>query len=298
MNNLKLPYWFRQDLKDFLEAKKKIKDLREFRINTVCESALCPNIARCFKENLFTFMILGDACTRRCSFCAIKKMHKEDLKLDYSEPLRIAKVVNLLKLDYVVITSVTRDDLSDGGVNIFVRTVEAIREISPETLIELLIPDFGGNFESLEKLVKVNPKIIGHNLETVPRIYREIRPKASYKRSLEILKRIKELRPEIYIKSALLLGLGEEKDEIIEVMEDLIKVRCDILVLGQYLSPSKGNFPVKRFLSLEEFQELRQIGLSLGFRVVSSGPEVRSSYQARQIYKELDVSRYYTLYRP
>lgn len=285
---MKLPYWFKQDFRDFSLVSEKISLFKDLGINTVCESARCPNIGRCFKENSFTFMILGDICPRECSFCAVKKKREtKDLGIDFSEPLKIAKVVSLLKLDYVVITSVTRDDLSDGGADIFVKTVEVIQETSPQTLIELLIPDFKGDFESLEKLIEVSPSIIGHNLETVPRIYRAIRPKASYSRSLELLKRIKELNPKIYTKSSLMLGLGEEKYEVLEVMQDLIRVGCDILVLGQYLSPSKRHFSVKRFVPLGEFQELKEIGLSSGFRRVSSGPLVRSSFQAREIYKGL-----------
>jgi lipoic acid synthetase len=180
---------------------------------------------------------------------------------------------------------------------ISLETVRAIHTISPETLIELLIPDFKGNFESLEKLIETSPSIIGHNLETVRRLYGEIRSEASYERSLEILKRIKEYNPKIYTKSSLMLGLGEEKNEILEAMRDLVEVGCDILVLGQYLAPSKGHFPVKRFVPLEEFEELKEIGLSFGFKAASCGPLVRSSYQASQIYKELDASRNFTLHR-
>jgi len=283
----RLPSWFRQDFRDLSLVKERISFFKDLKVNTVCESAHCPNIGRCFREKSFTFMILGNTCTRSCSFCVVNKQDKEDLNLDYSEPLRIAKVVEFLNLDYVVITSVTRDDLSDGGVNIFVKTVNAIRDISPETLIELLIPDFGGNFKSLEELIETSPPIIGHNLETIPRLYREIRPESSYMRSLELLKRIKELRPEIYTKSSLMLGLGEEKNEVLEVMQDLMNVGCDILVLGQYLAPSKNHYPVKRFVPPEEFQDLKEIGLFLGFRAVSCGPLVRSSSQAKKIYDEI-----------
>jgi len=288
----RLPYWFRQEFRDLIDVRKKISLFREIGVNTVCEKAKCPNIGRCFKEGNFTFMILGDTCTRNCSFCAVKKKDKKDLNIDYSEPLKIAKIVSLLGLDYVVITSVTRDDLFYGGADLFIKTVEAIREVSPKISIELLIPDFGGNFSSLERLVKAKPSIIGHNLETIPRLYREIRPKASYKISLELLKRIKNLSSQIYTKSSLLLGLGEERDEILEVMEDLIKSGCDILVLGQYLAPSEKNFPIKRFVPLEEFQELKIIGLSLGFKAVSSHPLARTSYQAREIYKELNAKSF------
>ena len=282
-----LPYWFKQEFRDISLVKRRILLFKDFGVNTVCESAKCPNIGRCFRENFFTFMLLGDTCTRRCSFCAVKKVNREDLKTDYSEPLRIAEVIRILRLDYTVITSVTRDDLFDGGAEIFIKTVEAIQRISPKTIVELLIPDFKGNFTSLEKLMEYSPPIIGHNLETVYRLYREIRPEASYKRSLEILKRIKEIKPKIFTKSGLMLGLGEERDEILETMQDLIEVGCNILVLGQYLSPSKTNFPIKRFIPLEEFEELKEMGLSLGFRVVSAGPLVRSSYLAKQIYKEI-----------
>lgn len=292
----RLPHWFRQDYRDLSLVKERISFFKDLRVNTVCESARCPNIGRCFKENSFTFMILGDTCTRNCSFCAVKKRNG-NLKLDLSEPLRIVKTVSFLNLDYVVITSVTRDDLSDGGVDIFIKTVEAIQDSLPQMIIELLIPDFKGNFRSLERLIEVRPSIIGHNLETVRRLYKDIRPDASYQRSLELLRRIKELRPNIYTKSALLLGLGEEKEEILEAMSDLIGVGCDILVLGQYLAPSKEHFPVKRFVGIEEFQGLREVGLSLGFKVVSSGPLVRSSFQASKIYSELITSQDPVLYK-
>ncbi len=292
----RLPYWFKQDYRDLCLVKERLLFFKDLGINTVCESARCPNVGRCFKENTFTFMILGDTCTRNCSFCAVKKKDK-NLEIDPLEPLRVARVVNLLNLDYVVITSVARDDLSDGGLSIFIQTVKAIQNFSPKTIIELLIPDFGGNFSSLEKLMETKLSIIGHNLETVRRLYRRIRPDASYERSLELLKKLKELRPEIYTKSALLLGLGEEKREILETMVDLRRVDCDVLVLGQYLAPSRTHFPTERFILIEEFQELREIALSLGFGVVSSAPLARSSFQASKIYGELITSQDPVLYK-
>lgn len=292
----RLPYWFRQNYRDLSLVKEMVLFFKDLKINTVCENARCPNIGRCFKENSFTFMILGDTCTRNCSFCAVKKRNS-NLELDLLEPLRIAKTVSLLNLDYVVITSVTRDDLPDGGIDVFIKTVEAIRHTSPQTIIELLVPDFKGNFESLKRLIRVKPSIIGHNLETVPRLYREVRPQASYEKSLELLKRIKKLEDQIYTKSSLMLGLGEEKDEVLDVMEDLIKVGCDILVLGQYLAPSKRHLSVKRFIQIEEFEELRETGLSLGFKAISSGPLVRSSYQARKIYSELITSQDFVFHK-
>jgi len=233
-------------------------------------------------------MILGSTCTRNCRFCGVTQSKKSDLILDEDEPNRISQMVKILNLKFVVITSVTRDDLSDGGAAQFVKTIELIHGADKDTKIEALIPDFLGNIESLKNVIASRPSILAHNIETVKGLYESLRPKADYQVSLGILKKAKEINPLLVTKSSLILGLGETEEEVIYTMEDLRSIQCDILTLGQYLAPSKEHYPVKEFISIEQFNRYRQIGIELGFRAVLSGPKVRSSYQAEEIFSELE----------
>ena len=250
----------------------------ELRLHTVCESARCPNIGDCWERRSATFMILGDICTRACGFCAIKTGRPE--ALDHDEPRRVAEAVEYLGLRFVVITSVNRDELPDGGAEIFAETIRAIRRRSPGTGIEVLIPDFEGNPEALAAVLEAGPDILNHNIETISRLYRLVRPQAKYARSLELLDRAKAISPDIVTKSGMMLGVGEEPEETLQSMRDLREVGCDVLTLGQYLRPSPRHIPVVRYVAPEEFAELRRHGIAMGFRHVESGPLVRSSYHA------------------
>ena len=281
----RLPIWFRQELADN-SALELRRELKASNIHTVCQEARCPNINHCFKQHTATFLILGDSCTRACAFCAVKKVPGK-LALDLDEPRRVANAVRQMGLGYAVITSVTRDDLEDGGARIFINTISQIRKASPKTGIELLIPDFKAEKEIIKTIVHARPLVLGHNLETVKRLYPLVRPQADYGRSLQVLKIIKELDPVIIIKSALMLGLGENKDELAQTMLDLKMAGCDILVLGQYLQPSVKHFPVKEFVSPEKFDEFAELAKTIGFAKVLSGPKMRSSYQASQVYQEV-----------
>jgi len=275
------PHWLRIKLstgKNFNEIKGI---LRENKLHTVCEEALCPNIGECFEQRTATFLILGDTCSRKCGFCAVKK--GSPFGLDDGEPLRIAEAVKKMNLQYVVITSVTRDDLTDGGASVYEQTIQCIREYVKDCMVEVLIPDFGGSSESLEIVLNARPDVLNHNIETVPRLYLQVRPKADYKRSLELLKHAKETITlhEVTTKSGLMLGLGEEWDEIISVMQAIRDVGCDILTLGQYLSPKKDALQIQRYYTPEEFTMLKIEGERMGFLHVESGPLVRSSYHAK-----------------
>ncbi len=273
------PNWLKIRLpsgKNFNEIKGI---LRENRVHTVCEEALCPNIGECFEQRTATFLILGDACTRRCGFCAVKK--GMPVGTDKQEPLRIAEAVKKMRLKYVVITSVTRDDLPDGGASVYARTIQYIREYVENCMVEVLIPDFGGSSESLETVLDAQPDVLNHNIETVTRLYLLVRPMAGYERSLELLRRAKEAGDGLTTKSGLMLGLGESWDEIISTMQAIRDAGCDILTIGQYLSPKRDALPVRRYYTPEEFEMLRIAGAQMGFRHVESGPLVRSSYHAK-----------------
>ena len=247
-------------------------------MHTVCEEAKCPNLWECFGQRTATFLILGNVCTRACRFCAVTK--GTPYSVDTDEPQRVALAVKKLGLKYVVITSVTRDDLPDGGARIYAETIKLIREYNLNCLVEVLIPDFGGSVESLKIVIAEKPDTLNHNLETVPRLYSLVRPNAIYKRSLELLKGAKDLSPNIITKSGLMLGLGENWNEVIETMLDLRRANCDILTLGQYLSPQRDYLPIKRYYHPEEFNQLRIEGKRMGFKHIESGPLVRSSYRA------------------
>ena len=252
--------------------------MQEHDLHTVCEEARCPNVAECWNSGTATFMILGDTCTRSCGFCAVKTGRPSFL--DTEEPERVAEAARLMDLRHLVITSVNRDELSDGGASVFAETIRATRRANPKTRIEVLIPDFKGKDESLKLIFDARPDILNHNTETVPSMYRLVRPQAKYQWSLKVLRRGKE---EGFItKTGIMLGLGESREELMRVMADLVEIKVDILTLGQYLQPTPNHLPVHRFLHPDEFKELHDIGMEMGFRNVESGPLVRSSYHAEQ----------------
>ncbi len=282
-----LPVWFKQEIPGS-SALSKARFISGLNVRTVCQEARCPNLGYCFKQNKLTFMILGDTCTRNCRFCAVRKAAgSRELPLDSDEPRRIMQAVKELNLDYVVITSVTRDDLSDGGAKIFAETVKLIRGINKSIKIELLLPDFKGASGSLNVILSVSPDLIAHNIETVKGLYVSLRPMADYEISLSLLKLIKKINPDIITKSSLMLGLGEKEEEVVEAMKDLRYNKCDILTLGQYLPPSPEHYPLREFVSIEQFKKYEIIGAELGFLKVLSGPLVRSSYKAADIFKEI-----------
>jgi lipoic acid synthetase len=285
----KLPSWFKQDIPDSISLEM-MRLLREYRVSTVCREAQCPNTPHCFGEKRATFMVLGKGCTRSCGFCAVEKAGKTGLSPDPLEPERIALLVKRLGLEYVVITSVTRDDLNDGGAAHFSAVIGKIRKFSPGVKIEALIPDFRGSEDSLSCLIDAAPSLLAHNLETVERLYAALRPSSNYFLSLEVLKKIKMLKPSLFTKSSLILGFGEGEEEVVKAMRDLRKSDCDVLTMGQYLSPSPRHYSVKEFISPGQFNRYRQIALSLGFKAVSSGALVRSSYDAQNIYQELNYA--------
>ncbi|MCF3570104.1 lipoyl synthase [Planktothrix agardhii 1806] len=256
--------------------------LRDLGLNTVCEEASCPNIGECFNAGTATFLIMGPACTRACPYCDID-FEKKPQPLDPTEPERLAEAVRRLNLNHVVITSVNRDDLPDGGASQFVRCIEGVRSLSPQTTIEVLIPDLCGNWDALEIILQAKPEVLNHNTETIKRLYRRVRPQGDYQRSLELLKRSRQLRPEVYTKSGLMVGLGETDGEVREAMEDLRAVDCDILTLGQYLQPTPKHLAVEGFIPPEQFDTWRDFGESIGFLQVVASPLTRSSYHAEQV---------------
>ena len=282
----RLPSWFRQDIPDNT-VLERARILSKWRVNTVCKQAKCPNLSYCFGNLKFTFMILGALCTRNCRFCAVDKSKHEYPSVDNEEPYRISQIVKMFGLQFVVITSVTRDDLSDGGAAQFAKVMELIHAINKNIEIEVLIPDFSGSISSLKAVIDARPSVLAHNIETVKRLYKEVRPNANYSRSLEILGKAKEIEPSLVTKSSLILGLSETEEELIDTMEDLRHSHCDILTLGQYLAPSDKHYPVKEFISLEQFKRYHKIAMGLGFRAVLSGPKVRSSYCAQETYAQL-----------
>ncbi len=271
---VKAPQWERIG-----EVKSILQDLG---LNTVCEEASCPNIGECFKAGTATFLIMGPACTRACPYCDID-FEKKPQPLDPTEPLRLAESVRRMGLKHVVITSVNRDDLPDGGASQFVACIEAVKQATPATTIEVLIPDLCGNWEALATILASRPQVLNHNTETVPRLYRRVRPQGNYARSLELLRRSRDLAPWVYTKSGLMVGLGETDAEIQQVMSDLRGVDCDILTLGQYLSPGPKHLPVEKFVTPAQFDAWRQVGEEKGFLQVVSSPLTRSSYHAEAV---------------
>jgi len=272
------PKWLKVKLPTGENYRKVRSLVDEHKLHTICESGNCPNMGECWGEGTATFMILGNICTRSCGFCAVAT--GKPLEADPFEPARVANSVKLMGVKHAVITSVDRDDLADGGSEIWVKTVELVRAKSAGTTMETLIPDFAGNWENLQRIIDVAPDIVSHNLETVRRLTKQVRIQAKYDRSLEVLFRLK--KGGMRTKSGVMLGLGETRDEVIETMEDLRSVQVDILTLGQYLQPTRKHLPVQDFVTPEQFKEYEELGLKMGFRFVESGPLVRSSYHAEK----------------
>lgn len=276
---MRLPEWLKTNTFSDLHETKRL--LRNHSLNTVCEEARCPNRGHCFSKPTATFMILGHSCTRNCSFCAVN--HSAPEQVDNSEPVRVAQAAKELSLKHVVVTSVTRDDLKDGGAAHFAATVTAIRVVLPEATIEVLTPDFKGSQTSLEKVLKARPTVFNHNVETVPRLYSTVRPEADYKTSLDILKRASQFGESIKVKSGLMVGLGESFDEVIELLNDLKEYGCNYITIGQYLRPKKTNIQVVRYVHPDEFEEYKEKAYEMGFDFVASAPLVRSSMDASEM---------------
>ncbi|WP_456376434.1 lipoyl synthase [Lutibacter sp.] len=278
-NKIQKPKWLRVKL----PVGKKYTELRgivdTYKLNTICTSGSCPNMGECWTEGTATFMILGNICTRSCGFCGVKTGRPETV--DWEEPEKIARSIQLMKIKHAVITSVDRDDLKDGGSIIWAETINAIRRANPNTTLETLIPDFQGNKTNINRILAVAPEVISHNLETVRRLTREVRIQAKYDRSLEVLKYMKE-QGQRRTKSGIMLGLGETEAEVIETMQDLANAKVDILTIGQYLQPSKKHLPVVEFITPEQFNKYNEIGMKMGFKYVESGALVRSSYKAQR----------------
>jgi lipoic acid synthetase len=278
---LRRPPWLKVRLpggENYTDLKRLV---RRLDLNTVCESARCPNLAECWQHRTATFMILGNTCTRACGFCAVPS-GKPDPAMDWDEPRRVAEAAEHMELKYAVVTSVNRDDQPDGGAAIFAATIRAIRERLPECKIEVLIPDFRGDWAALATVLAARPDVLNHNTETVPRLYRQVRRGALYERSLELLQRAKQLNPHTPTKSGIMVGLGESYDEIIETLRDLRAQRVDILTVGQYLQPTARHLPIARFYHPDEFAAIKRAALALGFKHAECGPLVRSSYHAHE----------------
>ena len=284
MNNQRKPPWLKKRIPPFQDLQRVKSILTEAELHTVCEEARCPNLGECFSKGTATILILGRICTRNCGFCAVE--NGIPAPLDESEPEKVAQAVKKMDLQYIVVTSVTRDDLPDGGASHFVKTIRAIRGLNSRIKIEVLIPDFKGDLSSLIMVLKQYPDVLNHNIETIPRLYHEVRPQAGYKRSLNLLTRSKESFPQILTKSGFMLGLGENEREVLDLLRDLREVECDFLTIGQYLQPRSDRLPVVRYIPPEEFEEYKKIGKEMGFRSVASGPFVRSSFHASQMFSQ------------
>ncbi len=288
MEEVRKPPWLKKRIPLGSNIQKVSALLEEARLHTVCQEAHCPNLPECFSGRTATFMIMGNMCTRNCRFCAVS--YGTPASLDEDEPERVASTAEQLGLRYIVITSVTRDDLEDGGVQHFAETVQAIKRRRPKTLVELLVPDFQGKHSSLNTILSTPPDVLNHNVETVPRLYSQVRPQADYRRSLDLLKRVHARSPSTLTKSGLMLGFGEREPEVIQVIQDLLDVGCRLLTLGQYLQPSRQHHPVIRYLHPEEFEAYKAVGEKMGFLEVASGPFVRSSFRAAQMYRDVSLS--------
>jgi lipoic acid synthetase len=278
------PDWLRIRLGDPTNQNEVLRLIQGLKLHTVCQEARCPNIFECWSDRTATFMLGGDTCTRHCGFCAVKKGKPQPL--DPEEPLHVAQAVKHLNLAYAVITSVNRDDLPDGGASHWAETIQKVRELNPECKIEVLIPDFNGDEQALMTVLNANPDVLNHNMETIERLYRRVRPDANYQQSLTLLERAAHWRnnhkPTMLTKSGIMVGLGETFEEVVELMKDLRRVSCDIMTIGQYLQPYERRLPVERYVTPEEFAEWKKIGISLGFKHVESSPLTRSSYHARR----------------
>lgn len=272
------PRWLRAKLPSGGNYQRLKTMMRSQGLHTVCEEAKCPNIGECWSRGTATFLLMGDTCTRSCGFCHIKT--GRPAQLDEDEPRRVAETVLAMKLNHCVLTSVNRDELKNGGAHIFAHTIEEIRQRLPNCSVEVLIPDFKGDMEALKTVMDARPAILNHNTETVPRLYRTVRPQANYQRTLQVLSGAKQLDPEAVTKTGLMVGLGETKEEVLAVMRDLRQHQVDILTIGQYLRPSPLHLPIYRYVHPDEFQEFHDVGMAMGFQWVESGPLVRSSYHA------------------
>ena len=278
----RLPEWARRSATHFESLNTLKRSLRTLDLHTVCESARCPNIHECFHRGAATFMILGNLCTRGCGFCSVPKGNPRihDMRLNQDEPANVARMAADMKLRYVVITSVNRDDLADGGSAHFAETVREVRLTVADARVEVLTPDFDGNMEAVARVLAAAPHVFNHNMETVPRLYRRVRPQADYRQSLEVLRFARGHRPEVMTKSGFMVGLGETPDEVTQLLHDLREQDVDVATIGQYLQPTRRNLAVAEYVAPERFDEYRDLGLSMGFKMVFSGPLVRSSYMA------------------
>ena len=281
----KKPIWIRTRLLDTQNYFKTKKIIDQKKLHTVCQEANCPNISECWSKKHATFMIMGDTCTRACSFCDVKTGRPNHL--DPLEPFKIAQATKELNLNHVVITSVDRDDLNDGGANHFSQVILETRKVNKKTTIEVLTPDFLRKGDSYKMIVNANPDVFNHNVETVPRLYRQVRPGSKYLASIDLLKSVKKMNKRIFTKSGIMLGLGEKKNEVLQVMDDLLFAKVDFLTIGQYLQPSTKHYPLKRYVHPDEFVELKEIAISKGFLIVASSPLTRSSYHADEDFSEM-----------
>ena len=285
----KKPKWIRTKILDTQNYFQTKEIINKKKLHTVCQEASCPNISECWSKKHATFMIMGDTCTRACSFCNVATGKPSNL--DPFEPTKIAQATKELKLKHVVITSVDRDDLDDGGADHFVKVILETRNMNKETTIEVLTPDFLKKGNAYKKVVEANPDVFNHNIETVPSLYRSVRPGSRYFASVNLLKSVKEINKKIFTKSGIMLGLGETKDEVVQVMDDLLSANVDFLTIGQYLQPTARHFPLKRYVHPEEFQKLKELALSKGFLIVASSPLTRSSYHADEDFSRMKKLR-------
>jgi lipoic acid synthetase len=287
----RLPEWARKSRTHFESLHTLKTDLRARNLHTVCESARCPNIHECFHRSAATFMILGNRCTRGCGFCSVPKGNpaKHDMALDPAEPMNVARMAADMKLRYVVITSVNRDDLADGGSHHFAETVRSVRDALPESRVEVLTPDFCGDTEAVARVLDAGPHVFNHNMETIPRLYRRVRPQADYRQSLDVLSFARRHRPDVMTKSGFMVGLGEREDDVFALLRDLRASDVDVATIGQYLQPTRRNLQVSEYVTPAQFDRYRDYGLSIGFKMVFSGPLVRSSYMADVVSHEASL---------
>jgi lipoic acid synthetase len=287
----RLPVWLRKGRTHFESVDELKRQLRQRRLHTVCESARCPNVHECFHRGSATFMILGNLCTRGCGFCSVPKGSpaKQEFSLDAEEPRHVAEMAAEMKLKYVVITSVNRDDLADGGSVHFAETVREVRRALPNAQVEVLTPDFEGNMDAVARVLDAGPHVYNHNMETVARLYRRVRPQANYRQSLNVLRFAKEYRPQALTKSGLMVGLGETEEETRELLRDVLDARVDVATIGQYLQPTRRNLRVAEYVTPEKFERYRAYGMGVGFKMVFSGPFVRSSYMADRVSEEANA---------
>lgn len=293
----RLPEWARKSRTHFESLNRLKSGLRQRNLHTVCESARCPNIHECFHRGAATFMILGNWCTRGCGFCSVPKANpaKHDMRLDPAEPANVARMAAKMKLNYVVITSVNRDDLEDGGSHHFAETVREVRVALPEARVEVLTPDFCGSMDAVARVLDAAPHVFNHNMETVPRLYRRVRPQADYRQSLDVLQFARTYAPAVLTKSGFMVGLGEQTAEVESLLRDLRGVQTDVATIGQYLQPTRRNLPVAEYVDPRQFEVYREYGLGLGFKAVFSGPLVRSSYMADMVSDEASEAARRTL---